>query len=233
MDEITVIVVEDHPLFRQGVVDTLSMEPDILVVGQSSNGEEGLQLIRELTPNVAVVDVNLPGLNGQQLTRQINIDNLDTRVVLITAYDDPEQRIHALKVGANAFCNKDVSPDYLVQIIRWIYRGGYVVGEQMLDQVQFSSWFADQLGDDVYLAGGFDEHYQPLSEREMEVLEKITKGFSNKEIALELSISHQTVKNHVTSILRKLGVDDRTQAALYAIRRGWIRLHGKESEAEE
>ena len=234
MDEITVVVVEDHPLFRQGVVDTLSLEPDFINVGQAPDGENGLALIRRTLPDVAVVDVNLPGLNGQQLTRLIRDEKLPTRVILVTAYDDLEQQIHALKAGASAFCSKDVQPEQLVHIIRWVSAGGYVVEGQLLDQQQFARWLDDQVDDGKYhYYGDPEDLYQPLSRREMEVLVQITNGLSNKEIALLLGISHQTVKNHVTSVLRKLGVEDRTQAALYALRRGWIRLHGQENGFEE
>src|SRR5512135_1723509 len=99
MSEITIVVIDDHPLFRQGVADTLSLEPHLWVVGQASDGEEGLDLIRKIQPQVAIVDVNLPGINGQQLTRQVVGEKLPTRVILLTAYDDAEQKIHAMRVG--------------------------------------------------------------------------------------------------------------------------------------
>src|SRR5512147_418789 len=108
MNKITIIVVDDHPLFRQGVADAFSLEPDFSVVAQACSGEEALEFIRDLQPIVAVIDVNLPGLNGQQVTRQIVLEKLPTRVVLLTAYDDTEQKIHAMRVGAAAYCTKDV-----------------------------------------------------------------------------------------------------------------------------
>jgi len=233
MDEITIVVVEDHPLFRQGVINTLTMEPDFQVVGQASDGGEGLSLIRKLKPMIAVVDVNLPGLNGQQVTRRIMRDKLGTRVILLTAYDDPEQQIHALRAGAFAYCNKDIQPDRLVNIIRLTCAGNYVVGDQAYDQESISNWLSGQAGSEDRFFSDPDELYQPLSAREMEVLVEITKGLSNKEIAVLLGISHQTVKNHITAILRKLGVEDRTQAALFALRRGWIRLYENDKDAEE
>jgi len=225
MSLITIVVVDDHPIFRQGVIDSLSLEPDVTVIGEADNGDHGLDLIRELQPQIAVVDVNLPGMNGQQVTRQVVNEKIPTRVILLTAYDDTEQKIHAMRVGAYAYCVKDVEPQALVNIIRTVAGGKFVIGDDVLDEAAIEKWVS--LLTDSALRSYSDpgEPFQPLSGREMEVLSYITQGKSNKEIAAILGISHQTVKNHVTSILRKLGVEDRTQAAIYSLRRGWVRLY--------
>jgi two-component system response regulator DegU len=233
MNQITIIVVDDHPLFRQGVIDAFSLEPDLNVIGQSSDGEEGLRLIREQRPQVAVVDVNLPGLNGQQVVRQVIAEKLPTRVVLLTAYGDAEQVMHAMRGGSAAFCTKDVEPEYLVEVVRQVVEGKFIVGRQVLDPVILERWLDEQLEGVHRPYSDPGEPYYPLSSREMEVLTNVTKGMSNKEIAKSMGISHQTVKNHVTSILRKLGVEDRTQAAIYALRRGWVRLNQPNSEIQE
>ena len=233
MNPITIIIVDDHPLFRQGVVDSFSLEPDLSVIGQASDGEEGVRLIRELSPQVAVVDVNLPGLNGQQVVRQVIAEKLPTRVVLLTAYGDAEQIMHAMRGGAAAFCTKDVEPEYLVEVVRQVVQGKFIVERQVLDPVILERWLDDQLDGVQRPYSDPGEPYYPLSGREMEVLGNVTKGMSNKEIARSMGISHQTVKNHVTSILRKLGVEDRTQAAIYALRRGWVRLNQPNSESQE
>ncbi len=233
MPEITLVVVDDHPLFRQGVVDALSLEDDFEVVGQASNGEEALDLIRVERPQVALVDVNLPGMNGQQVTRHVTAEKLSTRVILFTAYDDAEQKIHAMLAGASAYCAKDVQPEHLVDLVRQVHQGKYVVGGDTFDPDSLESWINAQT---EYAARPYSdpgEPFHPLSGREMEVLSCVTQGMSNKEIASLLGISHQTVKNHVTAILRKLGVEDRTQAAVYALRRGWVRLHQPDSDSEE
>lgn len=223
MDPIRVIVVDDHPIFRQGVIDSLSLEPMIEVVGQAENGEAALALMRVLQPDVAVLDVNLPAMNGHQVTYQAQRERLPTRVILLTAYDDLEQKLHALGAGARAYCAKDIRPERLVQIIKWVAEGRYVVQDQVMTEEEVRDWMeAHRLG--AYRLYADDrEVFQPLSPREMEVLIEIVRGSSNKEIARRFGISHQTVKNHVTSILRKLGVEDRTQAAVFALQRGWIR----------
>ncbi|MCI0520877.1 MAG: response regulator transcription factor [Chloroflexi bacterium] len=233
MSDITIVVIDDHPLFRQGVADTLSLEPDFLVLAQAASGEEGLEALRKMHPLVAVVDVNLPGLNGQQLTRQVLGEKLLTRVLLLTAYDDKEQKIHAMRAGAAAYCTKDVQPEELVKIIRLVASGKYIVGGQVFDAASLERWLTSQTEGSLRLYSDPGEPFQPLSGREMEVLSHVTRGMSNKEIAVLLGISQQTVKNHVTSVLRKLGVEDRTQAAIYAIRCGWVRVHQTESEMQE
>lgn len=233
MRDISIIIVDDHPLFRQGVADTLSLEPDLRVLAQASTGDEGLEMVRRFQPRVAVIDVNLPGINGQQLTRQIVSEKLPTRVILLTAYDDDEQKIHAMRSGAAAYCTKDVQPDKLINIVRSVAGGAYILGEQQLDPSMIEHWLEDQTEGALRMYSDPGEPFQPLSGREMEVLAHVTNGMSNKEIAVILGISHQTVKNHVTAILRKIGVEDRTQAAIYALRRGWVRLYQQNTQSEE
>ena len=233
MSEISIIIIDDHPLFRQGVIDTLSLESDIWIVAQAANGEDGFELIREFRPMVAVVDVNLPEMNGQQLTRRVVSEKLPTRIMLLTAYDDIEQKIHAMRVGAAAYCTKDILPEDLVKNIRLIASGKFVIGDQAYDNTSLERWIAMQSEGVGRSYSDPGEPFQPLSSREMEVLSYVTQGMSNKEIALLLGISQQTVKNHVTSLLRKLGVEDRTQAAIYAIRRGWVRVYRTDIESKE
>jgi DNA-binding NarL/FixJ family response regulator len=233
MAKITVVVVDDHPLFRQGVVDSFSIEKDFKVLGQAESGTEGLDMIKKLVPQVAVVDVNLPNLNGQQLTRYLREAKVRTRVVLLTGYDDRSQVVHSMAAGAAAYCVKDIHPKKLVQIVRAVAEGKYVVSETELDLPGLQRWLTEHtvLSSRAYSDPG--EPFEPLSGREMEVLECVTRGLSNKEIAKSLDISHQTVKNHVTAILRKLNVEDRTQAAVYALQRGWVRLYEHQDQTQE
>jgi DNA-binding NarL/FixJ family response regulator len=233
MTQITLVVVDDHPLFRQGVVNFLSLDADITVIGTATDGEEALQLIRELKPFIAIVDVNLPKLNGHQITHQVIAEKLPTRVILLTAYDDPEQQIHALFSGAYAYCSKGVEPEKLMRVVHHVADGKYVAGDQILNRMALDRWITDRTVSAIRPYGDPGEPYAPLSEREMEVLSYVTKGMSNKDIGVILDISHQTVKNHVTSILRKLNVEDRTQAALYALRQGWVRLREENTQNQE
>jgi len=232
MDKIKLVVIDDHPLYRQGVVDALSLEPDMTVIGQASGGEEGLEMIRSLVPDVAVIDVNLPGINGQQVTHRVAQDKLGTRVLLLTGYDDLEQALHAAIAGASAYCAKEIGPKRLIESIRKINEGKYVISEQVFSREELDAWIKRQVAESnhrSYSDPGTPFH--PLSKREMEVLSCVVRGMSNKEIALLLGISHQTVKNHVTAILRKFGVEDRTQAVVYALKRGWVQLNDEDEQA--
>jgi len=228
METIRVVVVDDHPLFRRGVVDALSFNDDIDVIGETENAEDAIPLIKALQPRVAIVDVNLPGMNGLQLTRKIKENKWLTRVILLTAYDDIEQVIHAMRSGASAYRAKHVKPEVLVDTVRLAASGKYLVGDEILDKDGLECWLQSHTDGAVRSYSDPGEPLHPLSNREMEVLSHLTRGLSNKEIAKHLGISHQTVKNHVTAILRKLGVGDRTQAVVYALRRGWFRLHDQD-----
>lgn len=230
MDKIRILVVDDHPLFRQGLRDLLRSEPDVEVVGEGANGQEALEHARSLQPDAMLLDINLPELNGLQVTRQLRQEHNTTAVVLLTAYHDDEQVLHAFRAGASAYCPKDVTPHKLMQVLRQVVQGHYVLDDQVFDREGLDAWLDRRL--DTQRAGRAyvdesHEAFSPLSPREMEILQHVTRGLSNKEIALSLGISHQTVKNHMTAILHKLNVEDRTQAAVYALRRGWVRLQDK------
>lgn len=232
MKEITIVVVDDHPLFRQGVADALSLSPRIRVVGQASHGVQGLEMILSLRPDLAIVDVNLPGMNGQQITHEVTSERINTRVILMTAYDDGEQMLHAAIAGASGYCTKDIQPDHLTELILNVGEGKYVMAGEVMTEKSFAHWLQLQLESARRSYSEPGSPFHPLSEREMEVLNLVVEGKSNKEIASLLGISHQTVKNHITSILRKFGVEDRTQAVVYALKRGWVKLN-HEKPAQE
>ncbi len=224
MNKITLLVVDDHPLFRQGVTDAVSLEPDMKVLGQASDGSQGLEMIRSLKPAIVLLDVNLPGMNGQQITHQVSQDKLPSRIVLMTGYDDVEQALHAAMAGAAGYSSKDVEPKGLLRIIRDVAEGKFVFGGKVMNAKDLEVWIQEQIEGARRSYSEPGSPFHPLSEREMEVLECVVQGMSNKEIAGLLGISHQTVKNHVTSILRKFGVEDRTQAVVYALKHGWVQL---------
>jgi len=224
MNQITLLIVDDHPLFRQGVVDALSLEPDMRIIAQAASGEEALELIRSKKPMIVILDVNLPGMNGQQITHQVSQDGLDTRIILMTGYDDVEQAIHAALAGAHGYCSKDIEPQKLSSIIREVSEGKFVYADHIFTRRELELWVEDKMEGVRRSYSEPGTPFHPLSDREMEVLACVVRGLSNKEIASRLGISHQTVKNHITAVLRKFGVEDRTQAVVYALKRGWVTL---------
>src|SRR5512136_1823682 len=224
MRKIKILVVDDHPFFRQGLCDVLANEDDLQIVGEASDGETALRQAQELMPDVVLMDINIPALNGIQVTRKLRANHPQVNVVILTAYDDEEQVFHAIRAGASAYYPKDVTPDKLVTAIRQVSRGHYVIGDLVMDEAQLAPWLLKETQKFGVGTGDMEEPFNPLSPREMEILQHITNGMSNKEIARQLGISHQTVKNHITAILHKLGVKDRTQAAVYTLRLGWVRL---------
>ena len=225
MTQTRVVIVDDHPVFRQGLRDVLETDPGLQVVGEAANGEVAFQMAEDVEPDVMLIDINLPDINGLQVTRQIRAKQPDIKVIVVTGYDDAEQAFHAIRAGASAYCAKDITPETLIQTIYSVQQDRYVVGERKMNHDEVVVWVEEKVG---RISGRIitdtEDSFVPLSPREMEILEYVTHGRSNKEIAYALGISHQTVKNHMTAILRKLQVDDRTQAAVYALSRGWVRL---------
>lgn len=227
-DSIKLLIVDDHPLFRQGLVDVLETDPHIEVIGAAANGENAIALAREHQPEIVIMDVNLPKGNGLQITRQMLAEFPDTKVIILTGYDNPEQVYHSMQIGAVAYCAKDIPPDELIHTIYAVREGRFVIQDQVMTHPEVAEWLNRQAGRYVQAAtGSVGGPSASLSPREMEILELVTGGISNKDIAQRLGISQQTVKNHVTTILRKLQVDDRTQAAIFALRQGWVRLDGQ------
>lgn len=224
MDEIRIVIVDDHPLFREGLRRVLEEEEDLVVEAEVADGEHAIVLAREICPDVVLLDINLPSMNGLQVTREITASLPDTAVINLTAYHDEEQIIHAIQAGASAYYPKEVMPDKLIFAVRQVTQGRYVIDDKVLNRTEVNSWLIEQFGRLAPLGIPGDSRFVPLSAREMEILQHAARGSSNKEIAHTLQISQQTVKNHISSILRKLDVKDRTEATVYALRHGWIRL---------
>jgi len=224
---ISILIVDDHQFFREGLQKNLDLEDDLAVIGECSNGELALELAAKLHPDIVLLDVNLPSMNGLQVARQLKTARKETAIIVLTGYHDTEQVIHAMRSGASAYCPKEITPDQLIHIIRTVYGGSFFVNNVAMNAQEVTHWLSAQI---EALGGSYiidaDEHFIPLSPRELEILQFVTNGMSNKEIAYRLRISQQTVKNHMTSILKKLNVEDRTQAAITALRHGWVRLNG-------
>ncbi len=221
---ISVLIVDDHPLFRDGLQKAVEIEDDLVVVGQCATGADALQQAAKLQPDIMLLDINLPDINGLQIMRQLKNEYSEIRIIVLTAYHDAEQVLHAMRAGASAYCPKDITQEQLVGVIRDVAQGSYVVNDQLMDRAALLSWISSSIDAIGGYAANGDQTYVPLSPREMEILQFVTQGMSNKEIAHRLRISQQTVKNHMTSILKKLNVQDRTQAAVTALRYGWVRL---------
>ncbi|MEM7533646.1 MAG: response regulator transcription factor [Chloroflexota bacterium] len=227
-NNIRVMIVEDHPLLIQGMRRIVESEDDMTIVAEATDGLQAVEKAIAVQPDIILMDINLPSQNGLQATSQIknNAACEETAIIILTAYDDDGQFYHALRAGAAAYYPKDVRPSELLPGIRLVADGQYVIRGRVMNEQQSFMWLVNELRN-MPIAGTVEEaedRFSPLSPREMEILGYITRGASNKEIAYDLSIRAQTVKNHLSNMFRKLGVEDRTQAAVLALRRGWIRL---------
>ncbi|MBC8098386.1 MAG: response regulator transcription factor [Armatimonadetes bacterium] len=223
---IKVLIVDDHPLFREGLELALTtLSDDIIVTGQSPNGEEAIRMMLENEPDVVLLDINLPGMNGLQVAKRLKSERLSVAPIILTNHDETQQFIQCFRAGAMAYCLKTIEPDELISVIHDVVQGYRVIGGRRMTERELEVWLTEQIQNLTGAAYMIDpqERYIPLSSRETEILQFVTHGLSNKEIALHLGISQQTVKNHMTSILSKLNVKDRTQAAVTALKHGWVR----------
>ena len=234
VDKINVMIVDDHPVFRQGLKNVLAAQEDLCIVDEAADGETAIEKAEERQPDVVIMDINLPELNGLQATRELKDRCPDIQVIMLTAYDDEEQIYHAIRSGASAYHAKDVRPERLIGVIRKVNQGYYVVDDALLDEAGIGDWLLKKF---KRFGGEFfadqEEFLSPLTPREMEILELVVQGMSNRKIAYHLGISHQTVKNHMTAILRKLGATGRTEAAVSALRRGWVPLRARQRGSDD
>jgi len=231
--KIDIMIVDDHPVFRQGLKNVLAAQEDLCIIDEAADGETAIEKAQERNPDVVIMDINLPELNGLQATRELKDRCPEINVIMLTAYDDEEQIYHAIRSGASAYHAKDVRPERLVGVIRQVNEGYYVVDNTVLDERGIGDWLLKKFkrfGGEVFTEQ--EDFLSPLTPREMEILELVVQGMSNRKIAYHLGISHQTVKNHMTAILRKLGATGRTEAAVCALRRGWVPLRRQRGGAD-
>jgi DNA-binding NarL/FixJ family response regulator len=228
MSRARILVVDDHPLFREGLQLALASAADLEVVGAAADATQALQLVERALPDIVLCDINLPGMDGLELARQLRRLYPQVRVIMVTLHMDDERILAALRAGAAAFLTKDSAGEELIGAIRQVARGEYPINDRLLDRPGVATRLLDQFRGLSEQAAEEAEVYSPLTPRELGVLEAVARGHSNKEIARLLSISDQTVKNHITAILRKLAVNDRTQAVIQALRHGWLTLDSDE-----
>jgi len=208
---INILIADDHSLIRQGLKQILELEKDITVVAQASNGSEAVQLAKEFRPDVILMDINMPGTNGLQAIKEIKQEKIESRIIVLTIHEDREYLFKTLQMGAEGYVLKDAEPSVLIDAIRNVFIGqSYIQPNMTMELVKEFNRVT------MYEKQKHDENN--LTFREIEVLELIAEGMINKEIAKQLFISEKTVKNHVSSIFRKLKVSDRTQAAIYAFK---------------
>jgi DNA-binding NarL/FixJ family response regulator len=211
MNSIKILLVDDQPLFREGLRTLLSVHPDFEVVGEAGDGREAMSLVRSRRPSVVLMDLQMPVLDGVAATRRLREEHPECRVIVLTTFDDDELVFDGLRAGAVGYLLKDAPSEKLAEAIRVAARGETFLQPSVAAKVVAE--FARLTRKTVERSNSFSE---PLSERELEILRLITKGASNREIADTLFLAEGTVKNHVTNILGKLGVRDRTQAAIKA-----------------
>jgi NarL family two-component system response regulator LiaR len=207
---IRVLLVDDHGIVREGLRAYLELEADIEVVGEARDGQEGVRRAQELQPDVVLMDLVMPTMDGVEATSRIKQERPETHVIILTSFLDDERVVPAIRAGATSYLLKDVAASDLVRAIRGARAG----------QAQLHPEVARRLMQQVTSPRKTEEAGAQLTEREREVLRLLAEGRSNKEIARLLVVSERTVKGHVSNILGKLGLQDRTQAALYAVRHG-------------
>ena len=223
--EITrILIVDDHALFRVGIANILGREPDFEIVGEADDSRSAIDRAIETSPNVILMDLSLPQPGGIETTQRIKRELPSTSIIVLAVSEDEDALFDAIKAGAAAFILKDVGPDDLVTIIRRVVSGEYLINDKVFAKPSVASRVLKEFRELAVYGQEAAPIFAPLSPREVEILDNIAQGMTNKQVAYALSISEQTVKNHMSSILRKLSVNDRTQAVVYAMRQGWIRM---------
>ena len=213
-EKIKVLIVDDHQVVRQGLRTFLELQEDVLVVGEAGDGLTAIEMVRQLEPDVVLMDLVMPRLDGIAATQQVMSLGVPTKVIALTSFAENDKVFPAIQAGASSYLLKDVSPDDLVEAIRAAHRG----------EARLHPDITRKLMEMVAHPAGpsRDILAEDLTERELEVTRLVARGRSNHEIAQALVISEKTVKTHVSNILSKLHLDDRTQLAIYAIKRGLV-----------
>jgi DNA-binding NarL/FixJ family response regulator len=229
MESIRIMIVDEHPLFRMGVRFALEQTGAFTIVAEIADAGQVQELAKTHSPDVVLLDAYLMSGNALELARQLRHFAPQMGVIMLTDQEDEEQLFQSIKVGAAAYLLKDIEPEELVKAIQEVSHGMFLINDNVLSRPHVASRvlrvFREMVTEEEPEVTPL---YTPLSQREVQILDYISRGNSNKEIAKSLSISDQTVKNHITSILKKLNVNDRTAAVVHALRHGWIKIHPPE-----
>ncbi|MBR8663166.1 response regulator transcription factor [Bacillus paralicheniformis] len=216
MEKVKIIIADDHHIVRKGLLFFFKTKSDFDVVGEASTGIEALDVLRRREADIVLMDLSMPEMDGIEATKRIKKAYPSVKIIALTSYADESYVIPAIQAGASAYQLKDAEPDELVETIRAVYGGRYSLDPSIMSHVFHHMSQADE-----------KEKKHQLTKREKDVLLEITKGKSNKEIAASLFISEKTVKTHVSNLLSKLGLSDRTQAALFAVKHGLQQNDGR------
>jgi len=215
MEKIKVLIADDHPAYREGLCRFLESQEDLEVVAQATDGEESVSLAWKLRPDVAIIDIAMPGLSGIEAAKHIKEACPTTAILMLSAYDYESYVLTSLRAGAIGYLLKDVSLFELVDAVRMVHGGNAVFNLKATGDI-FNRITADSILE--------RSHHGRLHDRELQVLRLLAKGMSNKDIAIELTISERTIQTHLANIFEKLGVGSRTEAALHALKKGWLSL---------
>jgi len=208
--KITVMIADDHILMREGLKQLLELEKDIAVVAQAGDGEEAIEKAVKYNPHVLLLDINMPKLNGIDVLRRLKDLGVNTKIIMLTIHNDKEYLFETIKIGADGYILKDSDADSLIRAIREVNNGRTYI------QPSIAKMLVERLNGDEEESDERLKKIKSLTKREYEVLTLIAEGLNNKDIADKLFISEKTVKNHVSSIFKKIGVNDRIQAAIFA-----------------
>ena len=216
MPNIKVLIVDDHTLFRKGLINLIQQHKDFDVVGEAKDGREGVLLAKSLSPDVILMDVEMPQMNGIQATQAIRKTNPDVRIMMLTVSEEDEDLFSAIKAGAKGYLVKDVEPEQLIRAIELLAKGEAVIPHAMASKVLTEFNNISKLKQNTQ-----GTEAKPLTAREQDVLRLLAKGETNKEIGNHLYISEHTVKIHLRNILKKLHMNNRIQVAIYAYKEGF------------
>ena len=223
-ERVRILIVDDHALYRVGIRQILEREPDLEIVAEADDARTALDASFATNPDVILMDLSLPSPGGIETTQRVKRELPAAAIIVLSTEEDEDALFDAIKAGAAAFILKDIAPEDLVMVIRRVVAGEYLINDKVFSKPAVASRVLKEFRELAVYGQEAAPIFAPLSPREVEILDNIAQGMTNKQVAYALSISEQTVKNHMSSILRKLSVNDRTQAVVYAMRQGWIRM---------